>query len=182
MKPRVSDTSLDALLKEGDPAHASKAVTDSERAAFQSLLAALPQMTLPRRRSPLLIIAGFALSALVGLGIWHRLPDPKSVTVANLPSPCVPTPSPCVPTLSPSIPTPSPRVPSPSPRVPTPSPRVPTPFPEPEAVVTHVVIVADSTCRPGDPKPESIVIHGDATSIVTVTTKPEKEKETEVSL
>ena len=49
-------------------------------------------------------------------------------------------------------------------------------------MVTHVVIVADSTCRLGDPKPESIVIHGDATSIVTVTTKPEKEKETEVSL
>ncbi len=168
MKPRVSDVALDALLKEGDPAYAPQAVTDSERAAFQTLLAGVPLRSLPRRRAPLLIVVGFALSALVGFGVWHNFPQQKSVTVAALPSPSVPTPSPSIST--------------PSRSVPTPSPRVPTPSPEPEAIVTHVVIVADSTCRPGDPRPESIVIHGDATSIVIVTTKPEKEKETEVSL
>ena len=142
MRQRISDTSVEALLRRGDPAVEATGVSEAERAMLLARLAGMPPTDFtPRRRLSVAPAALFLLATAVGLAIfWPRL-------------------------------MPSPRVSMPSPRVSVSS---------SETVVTHIVIVADSTCLSGEPvSTEHIVIRGDATSVVTTIEPIEK---TEVSL
>ncbi|WP_395094713.1 hypothetical protein [Armatimonas sp.] len=152
MRQRISDTSLEALLRRGDSAVEATEVSEAERAMLLARLAEMPSTGFtPRRRLSGAPTALFLLATAVGLAIfWPRLTPQQVARVVPI--------SPHRVSISPH--------------------RVSISFLE--TVVTHIVIVADSTCLSGEPVPtEHIVIRGDATSVVTTIEPIEK---TEVSL
>ena len=161
MKSRVSDQALEALLREGDPAHPPREVTITERAVLQAQLAMLPIESTRSLWRPAGVIATVSLlvSATALAIFW---PHHEIIPIAEITSPI--SARPIVASARPVVASARPVAASARPIV--------------SIIVTHVVIVADSTCRPDEttPMPEKVVIHGDANSIV-VTTEPQTEKE-----
>ena len=140
MRQRISDASVEALLRRGDPAVEAMEVSEAERAMLLARLAGMPPTDFTsRRRLSVAPAALFFLATAVGLAIfWPRLTPSQVAQVISMPSPRV--------SVSSS-----------------------------ETVVTHIVIVADSTCLSGEPvSTEHIVIRGDATSVVTTIEPIEK--------
>ena len=147
MRQRISDASVEALLRRGDPAVEAMEVSEAERAMLLARLAGMPPTDFTsRRRLSVAPAALFFLATAVGLAIfWPRLTPSQVAQVISMPSPRVSVSSPRV-SVSSS-----------------------------ETVVTHIVIVADSTCLSGEPvSTEHIVIRGDATSVVTTIEPIEK--------
>jgi hypothetical protein len=199
MRPRVSENVLEALLREGDPAPALNAVSETERAALLARLAEGDFVAaVPRRRRSGAPAVGFVLVSALSLAIfWPReAPHVVSASVSPSPSPVSATSSSVsksassdhtapttdfIASLSGHKASSSDFIASLSVHKPSSSDFVasfsvshqssPPPKRETEAHEIHLVIVADDTCAVETPAPvtEHVTIIGDETSVVAVT-------------